>query len=288
MPMPATPPLEASPRWLDSHAHLDFLSAATQANIAQQSPLLGLGPGIIPAVAPSNFAAVRQLAQQHGWAYALGIHPLYVAEAGDAALAQLQAALNAHSADPRLLAVGEIGLDFFDPKVNSPALKQQQTELLRGQLRLAQSHGLPVLLHLRQSADAVLAELRRARFAHGGIAHAFNGSLQQAEQFLKLGFKLGFGGATTYARAQHLQKLLRQLPAEAIVLETDSPDMPPAWLYTPKHEREQGMAQAPNTPLELPRIAAFIADVRGCTVAALQTQCQANTLAALPRLAALL
>ena len=141
---------------------------------------------------------------------------------------------------------------------------------------------------MRQSVDAVLKELRAARFAQGGIAHAFNGSWQQAQQFLDLGFKLGFGGACTHSRAVHLQDLARRLPADAIVMETDSPDMPPAWLYTPKHARDAGAEQAPNTPLELPRIGAFIAQLRGVSLENWAAQTTANACAALPRLAALL
>jgi TatD DNase family protein len=276
------------PDWIDTHAHLDVWSLPENIQLARQYRAAGVAQVLLPAVAPNHFDTARALAKQLGCAYALGIHPMYVAAAGESALAQLAAALQAHAADPHLVAVGEAGLDFFLPELRTEPLRQQQTACYHAQIRLAQAHGLPLVLHVRQSVDAVLKELRAAHFTHGGIAHAFNGSMQQAEQFLDLGFKLGFGGACTHARATHLQDLAKRLPAHAIVMETDSPDMPPAWAYTPKHLREQGQRQAPNTPLELPRIAAFVAQLRQVDVAAWQTQTTANALAALPRLQALL
>ena len=276
--------------WIDTHAHLDVWSPADNQRMAAAAQAAGVGACIIPAVAPSHFAAVRNLA--HGlrlaYAYALGIHPLYVAQAGDGAVNALAQTLAAPSDDARLVAVGECGLDLFEPQLQQEPARSAQIASYRAQIQLAQQHALPLLLHSRRAVDAVLKELRAAHFQYGGIAHAFNGSWQQAQQFLDLGFKLGFGGACTYDRARHLQDLIRRLPKDAIVLETDSPDMPPSWLYTPKHERATGQQQAPNTPLQLPRIAAFIAQVRGVTVADWQAQTTANALAALPRLAILL
>ena len=274
--------------WIDTHAHLDVWPLPDNIALAAQTRAAGVVQVVLPAVAPSNFALVQGLAQQLVYGYALGIHPMYVAQAGAEAIEQLASALQQCHADARLLAVGEIGLDFFAPELKTEPARQQQIAAYQAQIQLAQQHRLPVLLHVRQSVDAVLKELRAARFAQGGIAHAFNGSWQQAQQFLDLGFKLGFGGACTHSRATHLQALARGLPAHAIVMETDSPDMPPAWVYTPKHARDAGAGQAPNTPLELPRIGAFIADLRGVTVEDWAAQTTANACAALQRLAALL
>ena len=272
--------------WIDTHAHVDAWPPAQAATLLAAARAQGVGGIVIPAVAPANFAAVQALAQQSGAYYALGIHPLYVAQAGDDAIDQLAAALLQQHAEPKLLAVGEIGLDFFVPALKTEPLRQQQIDCYRAQIALAQQYRLPLLLHSRDAVDAVLQALRAAHFAHGGIAHAFKGSMQQAQQFLDLGFKLGFGGACTYSRALHLQDLARRLPADAIVMETDSPDMPPTWIYTPKHMREAGAVPAPNTPLELPRIAAFIAQLRGVAVDDWMAQSTANAYAALPRLAA--
>lgn len=273
--------------WIDSHAHLDVWPLPENQQLAAQARAAGVGQVLIPAVEPGNFAAVQSLAHSLGYAYALGIHPMYVAQAGGDACARLASALQQSANDPQLVALGECGLDFFLPELRSDPLRQQQIDCYREQIRLAHQYRLPLVLHVRQSVDAVLKELRSAHFQLGGIAHAFNGSMQQAGQFLDMGFKLGFGGACTYARALHLQDLARRLPADAIVMETDSPDIPPTWVYTPKQLRDQGQAQAPNTPLELPRIGAYLAQLRGLEPAAWAAQTTANAYAALPRLAAL-
>ena len=273
--------------WIDTHAHLDVWSLAAAQELASQAAAQGVGHCVIPAVEPANFEFVRELAHALGYSYALGLHPLYVARNGQAAVTQLAAALERWQHDPRLVAVGEIGLDFFVSELTQEPLRSLQIELYRAQLKLAQKYQLPVILHVRKSVDLVLKGLREIP-VRGGIAHAFNGSMQQAQEFLKLSFKLGFGGAVTYTRALHLQSLARALPADAIVLETDAPDIPPTWLYVSAAERAAGQPQAPNTPVQLARIASFIADLRETELAAWQVQCRANSLAALPKLATLL
>src|SRR5690606_18119264 len=144
--------------------------------------------------------------------------PLYTAQAAEGDLALLAKALEQHRHDPRLVAIGEIGLDFFAGDLD-PA---RQEQFYRAQLQLARRFDLPVILHVRRSADQLLKGLRET-VVPGGIAHAFNGSLQQAQAFIALGFKLGFGGALTYDRALQLRRLAAELPASALVLETDAP-----------------------------------------------------------------
>jgi TatD DNase family protein len=122
----------------------------------------------------------------------------------------------------------------------------------------------------------------------GGIAHAFNGSRQQADTFIALGFKLGFGGTLTYERSLQIRRLAAELPAQSLVLETDAPDIPPHWLYATAEQRAAGQAQGRNEPAELPRIAQSLASLRGWTLEATAACTRANTLAALPRLAALM
>ena len=273
--------------WIDTHCHLDAPEfsadvAAVRARAATENVALC----VIPAVEPVAFEAVRALAHRFGDAYALGIHPMYVARAPDDALARLEAALARHADDPRLVAVGEIGLDLFVPELTEAPLRQRQQLVFREQLRLARRHGLPVLLHLRRAVDAVLQGLRETGVP-GGIAHAFSGSRQQAEQLLALGFKLGFGGAMTHERATRLRALAAELPAEAIVMETDAPDIPPPWLYATAGQRAHGTAQGRNEPGELPRIGAELAALRGLEPAAWAALSSANARAALPRLNAL-
>jgi TatD DNase family protein len=181
------------------------------------------------------------------------------------------------------VAVGEIGLDGFVPELNTPDALAKQQQFYKAQLKLAQQHQLPVILHVRRSADLLLKGLRDTSVV-GGIAHAFNGSLQQAQAFIALGFKLGFGGALTYDRALQLRRLATELPLSAIVLETDAPDIPPHWLYTTAEQRAAGQPQGRNEPAELPRIAQVLADLRGITLEALAAATRANAREALPRL----
>jgi TatD DNase family protein len=178
------------------------------------------------------------------------------------------------------VAVGEIGLDHF---VAGLDLERQQHFYIE-QLKIARDAALPVILHVRRSADALLAGLRRVEGA-GGIAHAFNGSRQQADAFVEHGFALGFGGATTFERALQIRRLAAELPPQALVLETDAPDIPPQWLYRTAEQRAQGEV-ARNEPAELPRIAQALAVLRGWSLAETAAMTSANVHRVLPRCAA--
>ena len=300
--------------WVDTHCHLEAPEVrsdtpAVRARAATNNVALC----VIPAVGAFNFDAARELAHQTGDAYALGTHPLYTPQAADADVALLDAALTAHRDDPRLVAVGEIGLDYFAAgppqgkkrpprgaattrsegawgQVSVPGLDGPRQEFFyREQLRLARRHGLPVILHVRRSADQLLKHLRQiGPDGWQGIAHAFNGSTQQAQAFIDLGFKLGFGGAVTFDRALQLRRLASTLPLSAIVLETDAPDIPPHWLYRTAEQRASGLPQGRNEPGELPRIGAVVAGLRGMAVDELRDATTRNAVAALPKLAALL
>lgn len=231
----------------------------------------GVSCCVVPAVEAGNFDAVRALAHLHGDVYALGIHPLYTPQAREADVAALDAALAQHASDPRLVAVGEIGLDGFVPGLDWA----RQEWFYREQLRLARRHGLPVILHVRRSADALLRHLRELPVA-GGIAHAFNGSQQQAHAFVDMGFRIGFGGAVTFDRALQLRRLATGLPLSALVLETDAPDIPPHWLYRTAQQRAEGQPQGRNEPGELPRIAQVVAEMRGIPMDELREATTAN------------
>ena len=269
--------------WIDTHCHLDAAEfGGDAASVRRRAAQAGVAHCVLPAVAVSNFDTVRELAHRHGDSYALGIHPLCTPDALDEDLEKLDQALAAHRDDPRLVAVGEIGLDHFVPGLDP----LRQEHFYREQLALARKHGLPVLLHVRRSADQLLKHLRRIRVA--GIAHAFNGSDQQAAAFVDLGFKLGFGGTVTYERSLQIRRLAAGLPLHALVLETDAPDIPPHWLYKTSRERAAGALQGRNEPGELPAIGAELAGLRGMAPAELAAATTANACAALPRLAALL
>jgi TatD DNase family protein len=263
--------------WIDTHCHLDAPEFAADADaVRARAREAGVDRCVMAAVDVPGFDACRLLAHRHGDAYALGIHPMFVERASVDALAQLDETLTRHAADPRLVAVGEIGLDGGVPD-------PRQEFCFRQQLKLARQHGLPVIVHVRGAVDQVLRGLREIAVP-GGIAHAFNGSLQQAQTFLALGFKLGFGGALTHPRATRLRALAAGLPPEGIVMETDAPDIPPRWLYATAEQRARGVSQGRNEPGELPRIGAEVAALRGLPPQQWAAQTTANALAALPRL----
>lgn len=269
--------------WIDTHCHLDAAEfGALAREIRARAAIKNVAHCVLPAVQVANFEAVRQLAHAGGDSYALGIHPLFVAQATEADLATLDAQLHQYRDDPHLVAVGEIGLDFFVPELTRSPLRERQTFFYLAQLRLARQHGLPVLLHGRRSVDQLLKGLRAV--GGTGIAHAFNGSEQQAHAFIALGFKLGFGGALTYERALQLRRLAASLPLESLVLETDAPDMPPHWLYTTAQQRAAGVPQGRNEPGELAQIGAELAALRGISPEALAQATTHNAQVALPRL----
>lgn len=294
-------------QWIDTHCHLDAQEFSASAQVERVlAATLNVAMCVLPAVEVGNFEAVRALAHAQGDAYCLGIHPLYVGQAHDDDLNRLDAALQRYQDDSRLVAVGEIGLDFFVPELQINPLRERQIHFFRAQLALANKYQLPVVLHSRRAVDQVLKHLRAlgrpgthadtgakagdrpvsARWH--GIAHAFNGSNQQARAFSDLGLKLGFGGALTFARALQLRRLATELPLDAIVLETDSPDMPPHWLYATAEQRAAGKPQGVNSPAQLPQIAAELAALRGITEQALSQATTHNARMALPKLVELL
>jgi TatD DNase family protein len=267
--------------WIDTHCHLDAAEFnADRDAVVARAKAAGVGQIVIPAVDAHNLERVRELAHAHDLAYALGIHPLCVMGAKDGDLDLVAKALERHQDDERLVAVGEIGLDYFVKGIDEPT----QLHFYVEQLKLAKRAGLPVLLHVRRSADKLLAGLRRVDFPHGGIAHAFNGSEQQAQAFIDLGFKLGFGGTLTFERSLQIRRIAASVPETALVMETDAPDIPPQWRYKTAAERETDPGQARNEPAELPRIAESLAELRGWTAGQTAAATTANARAALPRL----
>jgi len=268
---------------IDTHCHLDAHEFdADLPQVMARAVDAGVGGIVIPAVSRRNFERVRQLAHSGpGLAYALGIHPLYVADADEDDLEVLETCLAQARDDPKLVAIGEIGLDHFVPAFNTPVLRERQEYFYIRQLDLARRYELPVLLHVRRSQDELLKHLRR-RPAIGGIAHAFNGSFQQARQFLELGFSLGFGGAMTFDRALRIRRLATELPDTAMVLETDAPDIPPAWLGLGPDGRRVG---ARNEPCEVVGVARVLARLRQVAPDVITEQCARNACRVLPRLA---
>lgn len=257
--------------WIDTHCHLDAAEFdPDRPAVAQAARQAGVSRIVIPAVGRQNFATVRTLAHGiEGGAYALGIHPLFTPQAREDDLDALRREIEASLADARFVGIGEIGLDYFVPGLDAA----RQQFFYEAQLKLARDFDLPVICHVRKSQDLVLKGLR-ASGVKCGIAHAFNGSFQQAHAFIDQGMRLGFGGNVTFERARQIRRLAVELPLEAIVVETDAPDIPPAWRY-----------KARNTPDQTARIGAVLAELRGMEVDRLAVGTTANAHAALPRLA---
>lgn len=273
--------------FIDTHCHLDAPEfGAEMPLIRARAAERGVALCVIPAVAAFNFATVRELAHVQSDAYALGIHPLCTGNAQEADLEALDAELSTRRGDPRLVAVGEIGLDYFVEGLDS----DKQQHFFHTQLQLARKHDLPVLIHVRRSVDKVLKHLRQTAGGKPwrGIAHAFNGSEQQAKACIEIGLKLGFGGAVTFDRALQLRRLAATLPLESMVMETDAPDIQPHWIYRTQAQRAAGEAQGRNEPGELPRIAEVVAQLRGIGVDELAQATTRNALEAMPRLESLL
>ncbi|WP_306393658.1 TatD family hydrolase [Telluria beijingensis] len=263
--------------WIDTHVHLDAREyGGDGAGVALRAQQVGVSMIVIVAVERGNFDAVAGLA--HGSpnaCYALGIHPICVPQARDEDLDHMRSRVEAAMSDPRFVGIGEIGLDFFLPELTTPEMREKQERFFREQLRIARDFDLPVLTHVRRSQDQVLKHLRQIR-PGGGIAHAFNGSFQQAQNFIDLGFHLGFGGNMTFTRALQIRRLAAELPLESIVLETDSPDIAPSWIHPGR-----------NSPEQLPAIGATLAELRGIGVDEVRIAAYRASIAAIPRLSGL-
>jgi len=264
--------------WIDTHCHLDAHEFGVQSlALAERALKRGVGMVVIPAVDRANFPTVRELAHQAPNAcYALGIHPIYVPHAVEDDLAYMREAVAQAMDDPRFVAIGEIGLDFFIPMLSEPEMREKQVYFLREQLKIARDFELPVLCHVRKSQDQVLKHVRQVGPA-GGIAHAFNGSFQQAQAYIDAGFKLGFGGNLTFTRALQIRRLAAELPLSSIVVETDAPDIAPSWVHP-------GI----NTPAEVAGIGEALAALRGEQPAGVAAATTQNALDVMPRLRALM
>ncbi len=263
--------------WIDSHCHLDAEEfEADRESVVDRARAVGVQMMLIPAVEASRFEVVRVLAHRFGFGYCLGIHPLYVPRAQDGDLEQLAETLRTAQVDPNFVGIGEIGLDFF----GDPPDATRQEHFYQAQLRLARTWSLPVVVHVRRSADRLLKYLRRIEVP-GGIAHAFNGSEHQAREFIACGFRLGFGGSATFNGSLRIRRHAAEVPESAIVLETDAPDIAPQWL------RAEG-SRPRNEPAQLPRIGGEIAQLRSISPDELAVVNRRNVLDAFPRLTALI
>ena len=229
---------------IDSHCHIDVAEFDEDREVVlQRARKLGVAGIVVPGIRSADWGALLELCGSHPGLYpALGLHPVFMEQHTDGDISMLEDLLPEHP----VVAIGEIGLDYFVEGLDRAA----QQSLFEAQLAVAQDANLPVILHVRKSHDAVLETLRRIP-VRGGICHAFNGSLQQAARYIETGFRLGFGGMLTFDRSVKLRALARELPVEALVLETDAPDM-----TVVQHRGER------NSPEYLPYCLSALARVR--------------------------
>jgi len=249
---------------IDTHTHLDFeMFDDDRAQVIARARNAGVERIVVLGVHAANWQRVWQLACDEPSVHAaLGLHPVFLEEHQDAHVQQLRDWLERLRGEPKLCAVGEIGLDYY---IDNPDIERQQ-RLLEAQLALAADFSLPVLLHVRRAHAPMIATLKRYKLERSGVIHAFSGSWEEAREYLRLGFRLGLGGAGTWPQAQRMHRVLRQLPLEAIVLETDAPDIPPA-----------GHASERNSPELLPEICRRLADLKGIDAHALAAASYRNS-----------
>jgi len=269
---------------IDTHCHLDDKRFdADRPDVMQRAQDAGVQHIVIPAVSPKNFVSVKQAAKAYpGGAYALGIHPLAVPDACLSDLDYLQEAIEAALTDPRFVAIGEIGLDYYLSHLKNDDMAKKQEIFYHEQLKLAHRYNLPVLVHVRRAQDRVLKYLRQVPDVQG-VAHAFNGSEQQAQAFIKRGFYLGGGGAMTFTGSKRIRRLVAKLSLAHWVLETDAPDISPAWLHSQTLDKQP----LRNEPAQVAGIAEVMADLKSLPVEQIQAQTIHNAFALLPRLHAL-
>ena len=258
------PMLMGMTAYIDTHTHLDFSDFdADRDAVLDDATRLGVKRVLLMGVTQGNWQRIWQMVESDDRLFAaFGLHPVFLDQHGDTDLRHLRERLEQHAGDPRCCAVGEFGLDYY---IDNPDRDRQQA-LFEAQLQIAADAELPALLHVRRAHAPVIEALKRYSLRRGGIVHAFSGSYEEAREYIRLGFRIGLGGAATWPQAKRMHRVIPRLPAESLVLETDSPDMAPA--FAP-YQR--------NSPQNLPRICAELAALRGETAEELARQCLHNT-----------
>lgn len=243
---------------IDTHCHLDVTDFdLDRDDVLERSYAAGISKIIIPAIESKTWSGLLELCQSREGLYpALGLHPVFIDNHQTDDIKRLEKLVEQVSP----VAIGEIGLDFYLKDLD----KNKQLELFEQQLMVAQNYNLPVILHVRKAHDQVLQLLKKIK-VKGGFCHAFNGSLQQAEKYIELGFKLGFGGTLTYEKSTKIHQLARTLPLDSIVLETDAPDM-----VVESHRGER------NSPEYIVEALAALAKIRNESVDFIATQTTSN------------
>ncbi|MES2917598.1 MAG: TatD family hydrolase [Pseudomonadota bacterium] len=245
---------------IDTHCHFDVEEFDTDRDaVAARTLAAGVDTVVVPGYVAAHWPRLFEVCARYGAPRLLpvpGLHPCYIAGHEEAHLAELDRLLAVH---PEVVAVGEIGLDYFLPALKDPAVRDRQQAFFRAQLQIAAQAGKPVLLHVRKAHADVLRLLRETRFREGGIVHAWSGGIEEARHYARLGFRLGIGGPLTYDQSRRLREVVVAMPLESLVLETDAPDM------TPQPCRLPGPGRTRNSPEFLPAVAQALAALKGVT-----------------------
>lgn len=261
---------------IDTHCHFDVDDfdhdrAAVAARCVANGVEAVVIPGYVARLWPKLFSVCESLTQPRLFA-APGLHPVYIEEHEEAHLQELERLLQARAG---IVAVGEIGLDYYVTELKAAGLKEKQQAFFRAQLRLAQRYDKPVILHVRKAHQDVIPILKEEKFRNGGIVHAYSGGIEEARAYAKLGFKLGIGGPVTYDQAKRLRSVVEQMPLAALVLETDAPDMIPA------PHRDPSVSRTRNSPEFLPSVAEGMALVKNTALDVVLRETRANSIGAL-------
>lgn len=258
---------------IDTHNHVGLAPLAQSLDtLAQKAGDAGVILGVITAGGIEDFERARQTAQKLNWGYCVGLHPMYIRESWQADIKALYAFLETHLDDPHLVGIGEIGLDFYVEGLD----RDRQEIVFKEELQLASQFNLPVSLHSRRALYRVLALIKDYPTV-SGVLHAFSGSPDEMKQAVRRGLYLGFGGAMTFAGSKRVRTAAQQAPIGSLVLETDAPDMPPAFSVTKK-----------SSPLDLPRYLSELATLRQDDESVLSQALFMNSLSAFPKLKVLL
>lgn len=261
---------------IDTHCHFDVEEFdADREAVAARTQAAGVDTVVIPGYVARHWQRLLDLcagSAEPRLLPVLGLHPCYIEGHEEADLQRLAELLETHA---EIIAVGEIGLDFFVDELKGAVLREKQEKFFRAQLALAARHRKPVVLHVRKAHADVLRVLREERFTGGGIVHAFSGGIEEARHYARLGFCLGIGGPLTYDQSRRLRGVVAAMPLEALVLETDAPDM------TPQPHRQPGVSHTRNSPEFLPSVAAALAELKGLPLAEVERATRRQSLAIL-------
>lgn len=249
------------PRFFDSHCHFDFEPfAGHQQALWQQCRDQGIEQLCIPGVSPRQSArSLQAFSAYPGIVCAAGLHPWWI-DRYRGTPERLVDELRPLAQNPRCVAIGECGLD-----ATIATAEETQQAYFDVQIELARALEKPLVIHSLRKNAAVYQSLKQHRPPQGGVIHGFSGSPEEARQFWQLGFYIGVGGTITYPRARKTRRAVSQLPLEALVLETDAPDMPLCG--------RQGQS---NSPLYLTEVARCLAQLRSEPLATLAQQTTLN------------